>query len=167
MNKQDCVRLEMAESNITLCHWLFALLMAVPSLAIAGTLAEAFAGFRNSQFDGFYYAEWESPATSHPYLVKKGLKPYKDQSDLYHFKVKETLFGMPVSEIIIPGTWELHAVVFDVPLATAQKAMKRRFGTTFAPSAKSAAGEAPALEIFNGDPARSALYCDAHEAGGE
>jgi len=58
MNKQDCVRLEMAESNITLCHWLFALLMAVPSLAIAGTLAEAFAGFRNSQFDGFYYAEW-------------------------------------------------------------------------------------------------------------
>ena len=83
------------------------------------------------------------------------------------FAVKETLFGMPVSEIIIPGTWEMHAVVFDVPLATAQKAMKRRFGTTFAPSAKSAAGDAPALEMFNKDPTRSALYCDGHEPGAD
>lgn len=131
----------------------------------AATLEEAFAGFRKCEFKDFYYAPWDPQEKAHPYLAERGLTPYKEDNGLYYFKVKDSLFGLPVSEIIIPGTWNLHAIVFDVPLAKAQKALKRQFGSVFAPSTQSAEGKAPALEAVVDNPSRSSLYCNEVEGG--
>lgn len=141
------------------------LLSAAPLFANPATLEEAFAGFRKCEFKGFYYAPWDPQQKVHPYLAERGLTPYKEDNGLYYFKVKDSLFGLPVSEIIIPGTWDLHAIVFDVPLAKARKTLKRRFGSVFAPSAQSAEGKAPALEAVVDNPSRSSLYCNEVEGG--
>lgn len=144
---------------------LLILIFATPLFARAITLEEAFAGFRKCQFNRFYYAPWDPKETLHPYLAERGLTPYKEENGLYFFKVKDSLFGLPVSEIIIPGTWDLHAVTFDVPLVKARKILKRRFGSAFAPSAKSEEGTDPALEAVADNPGRSSLYCNEAEGG--
>ena len=141
------------------------LVFVAPLFARATTLEETLAGFRECQFNRFYYAPWDPQEKLHPYLAERRLTPYKEENGLYFFKVKDSLFGLPVSEIIIPGTWSLHAVIFDVPLAKAQKIFKRRFGNVFAPSAKSAEGKAPALEAVAAEPSRSSLYCNEVEGG--
>ncbi len=143
----------------------FFLVSAVPLCVSAATLEDAFAGFQKCDFKDFYYAPWDPTLKVHPYIAERGLKPYKEEKGLYFFKVSDRLFGLPVSEIIIPGTWDLHAVVFDVPLAKAQKEFRRRFGSTFAPSAKSAEGMAPALDVLTNEPDRSSLYCNEVEGG--
>lgn len=140
-------------------------MFVAPVLAKATTLEEAFADFRKCQFKSFYYAPWDPQEAAYPYLAERGLTPYKEENGLYFFKVKDSLFGLPVSEIIIPGTWDFHAVIFDVPLAKAQKVFKRRFGSLFAPSAKSAEGKVPALETLVDNPGRSSLYCNEVEGG--
>ena len=144
---------------------LLVFIFSAPMLANAATLEEAFAGFRKCQFEGFYYAPWDPQKAAYPYIAERGLTPYKEENGLYYFKVRDTLFGLPVSEIIIPGTWNFHAVIFDVPLAKAQKAFKRRFGSLFAPSATSAEGKAPALETLVDNPNHSSLYCNEVEGG--
>ncbi|CAI8767919.1 hypothetical protein [Methylocaldum szegediense] len=141
------------------------LVFAVPSFAKATTLEEVFAGFRTCEFPNFFYAPWDSQQKVHPYLAERGLTPYKEKDGLYYFKVKDSFFGLPVSEIIIPGTWDFHSIVFDVPLAEAQKTFKRVFGNVFPPSEQADAGEAPALVERFDDPNRSALYCNKVEAG--
>ena len=143
----------------------FFLVLVMPLGVSAATLEEAFADFRKCDFKGFYYAPWDPTLKMHPYIAERGLTPYKEEKGLYFFKVSDRLFGLPVSEIIIPGTWDLHAVVFDVPLAKAQKEFRRRFGSTFAPSAKSAEGMGPALEAVANEPDRSSLYCNEVEGG--
>lgn len=140
--------------------WLFAL----PLSAEAATLEDAFADFRKCEFNRFYYEPWDTKPV-HPYIAERGLTPYKEENGLYFFKVKDTLFGLPVSEIIIPGTWDLHAVIFDASLAKAQKVFKHRFGKVFSPSPESAAGTAPALETVYDDQNRSSLYCNEAEGG--
>ena len=137
----------------------------LPIWAQATSLEEVFRDFRKCDFEGFYYAPWDPQHKVPPYLEERSLTPYKEAGGLYYFKVKDTLFGLPVSEIIIPGTWNLHAVVFDAPLAKTQRALKRRFGSVFSPSALSAEGKVPALEIAVENPNRSALYCNEVEGG--
>lgn len=146
-------------------HLFLVLIFALPLSSKAATLEEAFADFRKCEFNRFYYEPWDSKQTVHPYIAERKLTPYKEENGLYFFKVKDTLFGLPVSEIIIPGTWDLHAVVFDVPLDKAQRVIKNRFGEVFAPSPKSGAGTAPALETAYDDPNRSSLYCNEAEGG--
>jgi len=137
----------------------------MPFGAQATSLEEVFHDFRKCNFEGFYYAPWDPQHKVHPYLAERSLTPYKEVGGLYYFQVKGTLFGIPVSEIIIPGTWDLHAVVFDAPLAKIQRVLKRRFGSVFAPSSLSAEGKVPALEIAVENPNRSALYCNEVEGG--
>lgn len=141
----------------------FTFLFAAPLLAKAATLEDAFSGFRKCQFQGFFYAPWDPKIKIHPYLSERGLKPYKEDKGVYFFKVRDTLFGLPVSEIIIPGTWDFHAVVFDVSLAKAQSVLKSRLGSAFAPSAKSDKGKAPALGTLIDYPGHSSLYCNEVE----
>ncbi|MBK8524794.1 MAG: hypothetical protein IPL58_12315 [Betaproteobacteria bacterium] len=145
---------------------LFCLSVLLMPLGVQATsLEEVFRDFQKCDFEGFYYAPWDPQHTVHPYLAERNLTPYKEVSGLYYFKVKDTLFGLPVAEIIIPGTWNLHAVVFDAPLAKTQRALKRRFGSVFAPSALSAEGKVPALEIDVENQNRSGLYCNEVEGG--
>ncbi len=141
------------------------LMFALPSCAMAETLEKAFSDFRKCEFKGFYYAPWSPEQPVHPYIAERGLTPYKEENGLYFFKVKDTLFGLPVSEIVIPGTWDFHAVKFDVPLTKAQKVFKQRFSSVFSPSPKSAEGTAPALETVENDRNRSFLYCNEAEGG--
>ena len=146
-------------------HSSMVFIFALALSAEAATLEESFADFRQCKFNRFYYEPWDTKQTLHPYFAERKLTPYKEDNGLYYFKVKDTLFELPVSEIIIPGTWDLHAVVFDVPLDKAQRVFKHRFGEVFAPSPKSLVGTAPALESAFDDPNRTSLYCNEAEGG--
>lgn len=143
--------------------WL--LMGTYPATACAVTLDQLFSKFRKCDFSGFYYAPWDNQPV-HQYFAERNLKPYKEQDGLYYFKVKDSLFGLPVSEIFVPGTWDFHGVVFDAPLNKARTTLKRRFGSTFAPSDKSFEGKRPALESFNdAEPEKTILYCNEREGG--
>ncbi|MDO8595732.1 MAG: hypothetical protein Q7R45_03825 [Sulfuricaulis sp.] len=161
------LRGDIADRNMvrSILRQLFVLILAVPASASAVTLEELFADFRKCDFKGFYYAPWDTRQPAHPYFLERKLKPYKEQDGIYYFKVKESLFGLPVSELIVPGTWDFHAVIFDVPPAKARARLKQRFGTGFAPSDKSGAGDAPALEATDHAPNKSILYCNEREGG--
>ena len=142
----------------------FVLLFAFPTFTFAVTLDEIFLNFQKCEFKEFYYAPWETNKPVHPYFSERNLNPYKEQDGLYYFKVKDKLFGLPVSELIVPGTWAYHVVIFDVPLAKARAVLKRKFGATFAPSKKSEEGFSPALDKTS-VPNTSALYCKEIEGG--
>jgi hypothetical protein len=126
------------------------------------TLEHAFAGFRDCKFPAFFHAPWDGK--SHAYFTERGLRPLKEQDGLYYFKVLDAAFGLQVREVIVPGTRDMHALIFDAPLAEARKALKARFGSEFRPSTKSRAGEGPELSATQ-DSKRSALLCNEREAG--
>lgn len=129
---------------------------------LGATLDEAFKDFQKCRFEGFYYAPWDNNY-AHPYFTKNGLKPQtEDDTGLYIFQVKDTLFGLPVTEVMVPGTWDLHGVVFDIPLAEARKAMKIKFGSEFRASAQSDAAEVPELSAAK-NPRQSVLFCNEAE----
>ena len=140
------------------------LMFATQTSATAVTLDEVFSNFQKCNFKGFYYAPWDTSRPIHPYFAERNLKPYKENNGVYYFKVKDSLFGLPVSEIMVPGTWDYHGVVFDAPLAKTREVMNRKFGTAFVPSDKSKAGESPALEKTI-DASQSGLYCNETEGG--
>lgn len=137
--------------------------LCLAAQARAATLDEIFAGIRTCSFDKFYYAPWD-PKPPHQYFV--GREPIADsKSDQYRFKVADTLFGLPVVEIRVPGTWAFYSVTFDAPLTTARKVLRTKFGTHFPRSKKSLMGEAPALEALAGNPKQSVLYCIEPQGG--
>ncbi len=114
--------------------------------ALDSELEDIFPYFQNCNFRNFYYAPWDTSIHVHPYFAERNLKPFKEDNGVYYFRVQDSLFGLPVSEIIVPGTWDFHAIVFDVPLDKARKVFKKRFGTAYFPSDKSKKGESPALD---------------------
>jgi len=134
-------------------------------MVVAETLEEAFSKFQECQFKDFYYAPNAPESKPPPYLSERGLVPYKEENGLYFFRVRDYMYGLPVSELILPGTWDMHAVIFDVPLEKSQEIFKHRFGHVFAPSEKSAKGEVPALEALIGNSSQSSLYCNEVEGG--
>lgn len=124
--------------------------------AVAVTLDDAFSDVRNCQFKDFYYAPWTKEQPIHPYFSERNLKPFKEENGVYYFKVKDTLFGLPVSELIVPGTWDVHGVTFDVPLSKSRKIISKKFGSTFPPSSK--ADQSPILDKAN-RANQSVFYC--------
>lgn len=138
---------------------LFALLLALPAAASAMTLDEVFANFQRCEFQAFYYSPWDASQPVHPYFAERNLTPYKEVSGVYYFSVKDTLFDLPVAELIVPGTWDVHGVIFNISLAEARTALKHKFGDIFAASEQSAAGLSPALDKFAGSAGKSILYC--------
>lgn len=130
----------------------------------AADLDQLFAGLDACQFDFFYYDE---PARnpSHSFFSERGLKPYKERDGLYHFHVQEQLFGLPVVELVVPGTQDFHMAVFDVPATEAKPVLTARFGIDFALSVPALAGEAPSLVADPRDPGRSFVYCVERQGG--
>lgn len=139
--------------------------LCLPLVASAVTLEEAFSGFQSCRFPGFYYAPWESKAPRHRYFIDRGLKPYKELDGLYYFKVDEKFHGLPVSELIVPGIWDFHAIVFSVPLSKSGAVLKRKFGKSFAFSKASEEGQVPALTRSNDNTNQSILFCNEVEGG--
>lgn len=124
----------------------------------AATLEGLFADVAKCQFDQFFYDE-PSRNPPHAFFTERDLKPYKEDNGLYYFYVKELAFGLPVVELIVPGTQDLHAIIFDTPLATTRKVISSKFGSTFAESPNSLQGKEPALVIDPKNNKRSVLYC--------
>lgn len=123
------------------------LLLGAPCVVQATTLDELFRDVKYCKFQSFFYAPWSPPI--HPYFSERNLTPYKAENDtaLYYFKLKETLFDLPVSELIVPGTRGYHIVIFDAPYERVQAVLKKKFGTTFSQSsAASDNGKRPLLD---------------------
>lgn len=124
----------------------------------AADLESLFSGVATCHFDKFYYDEPDRNLP-HSYFIERALKPYKEADGLYYFLVNEQVFGLPAVELVVPGTQDLHAVIFDTPLTIARKALSARFGSDFRESAKSRNGEAPVLVSDVKNVKRSILYC--------
>lgn len=137
--------------------------LLLSSHARASALDEIFKNVKSCSFGQFYYSPWDANE-SHRYFANR--KPIGEAvSDSYVFKVSETLFGLPVVEIQVPGTWDFHAVTFDVPLKESQKVLRKKFGSTFPRSKASDAGVRPALEASASNPNQSILYCNEKDGG--
>lgn len=134
--------------------------LSTPAQAV--TLDEAYSNFKKCEFKNFYYADWmgEKP---HVYFSERKLTPYAEKDGLYYFKVSDTLFGLPVSELWVPGTWDYHVVIFNLPLSKARSVLRSKFGSEFRPSKKSDNGEVPALEEYQKDRSKSVFYCKETE----
>ena len=132
--------------------------LLIPPLVNAITLDQIYAHVQTCTFDNFYYADWKGEKP-HIYFLERNMKPYLQKDGLYYFKVSETLFGLPVSEIWVPGTWAMHVVIFDVPLHTARENLRSKLHSEFRPSKKSDEGEIPALEAYVRDTRKSVFYC--------
>lgn len=117
----------------------------------AANLESLFANVATCHFDKFYYDE-PTRNQPHTYFIERALKPYTEEDGLYYFHVKEQMFGLPAVELVVPGTQDLHAVIFDVPIAKARKVISSKFGTVFKESNKSREGKAPELTT---DPKKS------------
>lgn len=134
--------------------------IAAPGAAQTVTLDTLFARVKQCQFGNFYYAPWDTATPIHPYFSQRALQPYREEEGLYYFNVRDTLFGLPVVKLFVPGTWDYHGVVFDVPLATARKVIQQRFGSTFPESRRARNGDAPMLVAYKDNPTQqSVLAC--------
>lgn len=141
----------------------FIFILILPQVARATSLDELFKNVRTCSFNRFYYSAMDKDK-GHPYFV--GRKPIDDSKhDSHVFKVSDTLFGLPVVEIQAPGTWDFHAVTFDVPLKESRKVIRKKFGSNFHRSKESLAGSRPALEASAVNPNQSILYCNEREGG--
>lgn len=136
----------------------------VPIWAGAITLDEALSGFTSCDFKSFYYDDFREQ-TSHGYFLERGLKPYKAKDGLFYFHLTDRLFGLPVSEIVAPGTWDLHMVKFDVSLKDARRTFRSKFKTEFRQSKRSDNGDIPALVKDPDDLKKSVFYCNEREEG--
>jgi hypothetical protein len=123
----------------------------------AVTLDEIFVGIKTCSFKEFQFVPDDAHQT-HPYLVGREPTPASDKFQ-YYFKVYDALFGLPVVEVSVPGTWVFHSVTFDVPLDKAREVLRKKFGTHFPNSKQSLAGKVPALEASASNPNQSVLYC--------
>jgi len=130
--------------------------------APAVTLDKLFLNIKKCEFNNFYY---EPEDISRPYFSERNLKPYKEYQGIYYFKISDSLFGLPVSELIVPGTWNYHQVTFDAPLAQVREVIKKKFGSYFAKPKKYDAGYYPILEQDSDNPNKSIIYCDEKEIG--
>lgn len=138
--------------------------LMLPQLAGAASLDELFKKVSTCTFQHFYYSPAWDKDKGHPYFANR--EPIGTSSgDTYRFKVSETLFGLPVVELQVPGTWNFHAVTFDVPLKQSREVLFKKFGSTFPRSKASLAGTRPALEASPTNPNQSILYCNEQEGG--
>jgi hypothetical protein len=130
----------------------------VGAAAKAADLESLFANVASCHFEQFFYDE-PNRNPPHAYFTERDLKPYKEDDGLYYFYVKEMVFGLPVVELIVPGTQDLHAIIFDAPLANSRKILSAKFGSSFAESANSLSGKEPALVVDPKNSKRSVFYC--------
>ncbi len=144
--------------------WLvFSAALMLSHFAGATSLDGVFENVRTCSFNRFFYSPWAADK-SHEYFFNR--KPIDEsKNDSYVFKVSDTLFGLPVVKVQVPGTWDFHAVTFDVPLKESRKVLLKKFGSTFQPSNASLTGTRPALEASVTNPNQSILYCNEQEGG--
>jgi hypothetical protein len=153
-------RLHSLRSTLRLIRLALIIATTTPAAAQAVTLDALFARVARCEFGNFFYAPWDTSQPIHPYFSERKLKPYRDKEGLYYFKIQDTLFGLPAVELFVPGTWDYHGVVLDVPLETARKAMQQRFGSSFTETARTRAGQAPVLVAYkNNSTGQSVLAC--------
>ena len=153
-------RLHSLRSTLRLIRLALIIATTTPAAAQAVTLDALFAMVARCEFGNFFYAPWDTSQPIHPYFSERKLKPYRDKEGLYYFKIQDTLFGLPAVELFVPGTWDYHGVVLDVPLETARKAMQQRFGSSFTETARTRAGQAPVLVAYtNNSTGQSVLAC--------
>lgn len=103
------------------------LLFSVSNCMAETGLERMFAGFETCAFTGVYI---DNGDIKPEYL--KSRKPYKEENGFAWFRVADTMYGIPVVEVMIPSsTWSLHGIVFDVPLEQARAVLQKRFGRDF------------------------------------
>ena len=128
------------------------------------TLEDLFNGFERCTFKGAYY-DIHTQKVPNSYFEERNLKPYKLEDSLAYYSVKDSFYGIPVSEIIIPITFDLHVLVFDMPLSKVAAILHEKSFHLSENTNEIENGDAPALRPYKNYKDKSTLYCNERIGG--
>lgn len=125
----------------------------------SNSLEEVFINFKTCDFSKISY-DPSKKETTHSYFKLAKLEPYKVEQSLAFYSVSDSLFGIPVSKIILPVTWAFVSVTFDLPVNDVRTKLSTVFGKGFEAADESEIGYKPILISSKDDPTKTVLYCD-------
>lgn len=123
------------------------------------SLEDVFKSLKNCDFSKIRYDPYKKE-TTHSYFKISKLEPYKVEQSLAFYYVNDSLFGAPVSHIILPVTWTFASVTFDLPISDIRTKLSTVFGKDFEALNESETGYKPILISSKDDPSKTVLYCD-------
>lgn len=122
-------------------------------------LEEIFKNFNICDFPKISY-DISNKETTHPYFKQKNITPYKVEQSLAHYSVDDSLFGIHVSHLVLPVTWNFVSITFDLPIDEVRPKLSTVFGEGFEATSESDAGHKPFLVTSKDDPSKTIFYCD-------
>lgn len=107
----------------------------------------------------FYYTDWGG---AHAYFTVNKLQPFRDGGESYYFNVEETLFGLPVVGLIVPGTWAIHGVVFDRSPTELKAALQQVWGQELGDAKQEGWADLrkPVVDTNEAFPDKAVVFCD-------
>jgi hypothetical protein len=115
------------------------------------------AGFDVCFFKDVYLEYTNEP--KHEYFKKHGLKPYKIEDSMAYYHLKETFYGLPVSELIVPASFDIHAITIDLKIDKVIPVLNKHFPNGYYTDPTQDDGEKPVLYKSLSDPEKTTLTC--------
>lgn len=104
------------------------LMLLLPQICLSDELSDfemMLKGFPECKFEGVYL-ELETLIPQHKYFIDRNMKPEKIESYLAKFIVKESYYGLGVSEIYIPAdTLSVVAIVINEERKNVEKKLEK------------------------------------------
>jgi hypothetical protein len=122
-------------------------------------ISTLFDNFKTCEFQHLHYHQ-ESRTTLNDEGPLPNLYPYKVEQSLAFYQINDSLFDMPISEIILPISWNFTSVTFDLPIDQVRPKLSKIFGVDFEPKDETEDGFKPMLTSKKNDPSKTVLYCD-------
>lgn len=119
------------------------------------------AGFGICEFEGVFLPSSTVVMAKHEYFIKRNLKPYKIANSLAYYHVSEVFYGLPVSELIIPVTFDVHSITIDLPMERVVPVIDKYFPNVYRTDLKLDDGAIPVLHPNLLDPEKTSFYCSS------
>lgn len=111
----------------------------------------------------FHYSDWNAP---HAFFTANRLKPFRGEGETYAFRVKENVFGLPVSGLIVPGTWGVYGIAFDAPADQVATALRQHLQGHFTANGEPEIVGKPKLTVADEFLGLPVLFCDEEVSDG-
>ena len=115
--------------------------------------------FKVCRFEGVYLSSSKADVAKHSYFQKRNLIPYKKENSLAYYKIDEIFLGMPVSEIVIPITYDYHIITFDLSIEKVISILNKNFQGQYRTDERKDDGSIPVLKRHPKDPTKTIFYC--------
>jgi hypothetical protein len=139
------------------------ILLTFNELCNATTLEDLFDGIETCEFNNVYY-DVKKKTNLHPYFMERNLRPNRIENSLAFYDIEDKFHGLPVVQIIIPVTFNIHGLVLDASLSESRSKFEMIYGEVFERNERSV-GKKPVLESIKNRPNQSFFGCDEVDAG--